>query len=73
MYTVIHAKIANCLPICCTGLPDLFLWNDYSIKFVEVKGPGDTLSDRQRAWIDQLLRSGANVDVCHVKHQAISE
>eukprot|EP00511_Aplanochytrium_stocchinoi_P013364 CAMPEP_0204882420 /NCGR_PEP_ID=MMETSP1349-20130617/3446_1 /ASSEMBLY_ACC=CAM_ASM_000710 /TAXON_ID=215587 /ORGANISM="Aplanochytrium stocchinoi, Strain GSBS06" /LENGTH=274 /DNA_ID=CAMNT_0052041743 /DNA_START=1 /DNA_END=822 /DNA_ORIENTATION=+ len=32
------------------GLPDLFLWNEENVKFVEVKGPGDTLSDRQRAW-----------------------
>jgi hypothetical protein len=32
------------------GVPDLFLWNvEYkTAKFVEVKGPGDTLSEKQR-------------------------
>jgi Fanconi-associated nuclease 1 len=33
------------------GLPDLFLWNpkDGTCKFVEVKGPGDTLRENQKA------------------------
>jgi hypothetical protein len=35
-------------------------------KFVEVKGPGDSLSDQQVAWIDRLVRLGATVEVCHV-------
>ena len=34
---------------------------------VEVKGPGDKLSEKQQAWIDVLLRSGAEVEVCHVE------
>ena len=38
----------------------------HELKFVEVKGPSDKLSDRQRAWIDMLLRSGASVEVHHV-------
>ena len=36
-------------------------------RLVEVKGPGDRLSDRQRVWIDVLLRHGADVAVCHVE------
>ena len=35
-------------------------------RLVEVKGPGDRLSDRQRVWIDVLLRHGADVAVCYV-------
>jgi len=32
------------------GLPDLFLWHDEKrcCKFVEVKGPGDKLSENQK-------------------------
>ena len=36
-------------------------------RLVEVKGPGDRLSDRQRVWIDVLLRHGADVAVCYVE------
>ena len=58
------------------GLPDLVLWKadksddlqivELSAKFVEVKGPRDKLSDYQRVWIDRLLSSGIDVEVCHV-------
>ena len=33
---------------------------------VEVKGPGDRLSDKQLAWIDLLVRNGVEVEVCYV-------
>lgn len=51
------------------GMPDLLLWNveKQAAKFVEVKGPNDKLSDRQKIWIDILSTSGTNVEVCHVK------
>ena len=42
------------------GLPDLFLWNHTkrTCKFVEVKGPGDTLQENQKVltfivWTDE--------------------
>ena len=43
---------------------------DYSEKiarFVEVKGPGDSLSETQKVWIDVLLSAGIQVEVCKVK------
>jgi hypothetical protein len=53
------------------GLADLFLWRPSGVSpaehlFAEVKGPGDSLSDRQRAWIDKLSAAGASVQVVHV-------
>mmetsp|Transcript_39 Transcript_39/g.53 ORF Transcript_39/g.53 Transcript_39/m.53 type:complete len:809 (+) Transcript_39:305-2731(+) len=51
------------------GLPDLLLWRQHpvpSARFVEVKGPGDSLSNGQRAWIDKLQAAGADICVCHV-------
>ena len=36
----------------------------FAVKLVEVKGPGDRLSDRQHAWICRLRRLGADVEVC---------
>lgn len=38
----------------------------WKIKLVEVKGPRDTLMDKQRAWIDRLLSLGVQVEVCRV-------
>ncbi|MFT7518765.1 MAG: hypothetical protein ACI9MC_000897 [Kiritimatiellia bacterium] len=35
-------------------------------RFVEIKGPGDTLSDEQRVWHDRLLRHGVPVEVWHI-------
>ncbi|KAJ2472666.1 hypothetical protein GGI02_001429 [Coemansia sp. RSA 2322] len=52
-----------------SGFPDLCLWNNDTEKvlFVEVKGPNDKLSDSQRDWIDILLGSGIEVEVCLVR------
>ena len=71
----------------CGGLPDLLLWKDngkekdransdhmqggYEVALVEVKGPNDSLSCRQRAWIDNLVRwsrveGSMHVTVCYV-------
>ncbi|KAF9227566.1 hypothetical protein BS17DRAFT_773961 [Gyrodon lividus] len=51
-----------------SGGPDLFLWNPEkgTCKFVEVKGPGDTLQENQRVWIDVLLRAPTPVEICRV-------
>ncbi|RDX56460.1 hypothetical protein OH76DRAFT_1550917 [Lentinus brumalis] len=53
------------------GVPDLIVWNEEQqwAKFVEVKGPGDTLQENQKVWIDVLLQAGMPVDVCHVYEQ----
>ncbi|KAH9901518.1 VRR-NUC domain-containing protein [Cubamyces lactineus] len=50
------------------GVPDLIVWNDEAgwAKFVEVKGPGDSLQENQKVWIDVLLQAGMPVEVCHV-------
>jgi len=50
------------------GVPDLIIWKAQQgeCKFVEVKGPGDSLQENQKLWIDVLLRAGANVELCHV-------
>jgi Fanconi-associated nuclease 1 len=35
-----------------SGMPDLFIWNaiESNCKFVEVKGPGDTLQENQKVF-----------------------
>ncbi|KAI0664677.1 VRR-NUC domain-containing protein [Cubamyces menziesii] len=50
------------------GVPDLIVWNEEAgwAKFVEVKGPGDSLQENQKVWIDVLLQAGMPVEVCHV-------
>jgi len=59
------------LPTSADPRPKLMssVW-DYSEKiarFVEVKGPGDSLSETQKVWIDVLLSAGIQVEVCKVK------
>ena len=54
----------------CHGAPDLLLLSPgppARARFVEVKGPGDSLRDAQLAWIDVLVRAGAEVEVAHVR------
>ncbi|WWC66149.1 uncharacterized protein I206_100049 [Kwoniella pini CBS 10737] len=55
----------------CSGVPDLIVWNyeKKEARFVEVKGPGDSLSETQKVWIDVLLSSGIPVEVCRVKEK----
>ncbi|XP_031779322.1 fanconi-associated nuclease 1 isoform X1 [Nasonia vitripennis] len=52
-----------------SGFPDLILWNSLTAKckIVEVKGPGDTLSEKQKLWLQYLERLGIDVEVCHVE------
>ena len=35
--------------------------------FVEVKGPGDKLSDKQIVWLDWFGENGIECEVCYVK------
>jgi len=34
--------------------------------FVEVKGPGDSLQENQKTWLDMLICAEVPVAVCHV-------
>ena len=54
------------------GLPDLCVWRyeDRKVRFCEVKGPGDRLSEKQKLWIDILLRAGLDVEVSLVQEVA---
>ncbi|EMD38241.1 hypothetical protein CERSUDRAFT_93772 [Gelatoporia subvermispora B] len=51
-----------------SGVPDLIVWNTKTsdCRFVEVKGPGDSLQENQKTWIDVLSQAGIPVEVCHV-------
>ncbi|KAI0748550.1 VRR-NUC domain-containing protein [Daedaleopsis nitida] len=53
------------------GVPDLIIWHEEErwAKFVEVKGPGDSLQENQKVWIDVLLMSGMPVDLCNIYEQ----
>jgi hypothetical protein len=44
------------------------LWR-YELRLVEVKGPSDRLSERQRAWIVVLRAAGVDCRVCRVLEQ----
>lgn len=39
---------------------------NYECKFVEVKGPHDTLSENQKAWINEMIHHHIPVEVCKV-------
>jgi hypothetical protein len=52
-----------------SGLPDLLLWNPETnrAKLVEVKGPNDKLSEKQKIWIDALATRGCDIATLYVK------
>ncbi|WFC96626.1 phosphodiesterase I [Malassezia brasiliensis] len=52
-----------------SGFPDLCLWrySDRTVCFAEVKGPNDRLSEKQKVWIDVLIRAGLTVELARVK------
>ena len=73
------AAFAASYDAAAAGFPDLLLWRDgpggddvtppapaSAVRFVEVKGPGDRLSDRQRAAHALLLAAGVRCCVCYV-------
>ncbi|XP_076240730.1 fanconi-associated nuclease 1 isoform X2 [Calliopsis andreniformis] len=51
------------------GFPDLIVWNidTKHHKIVEVKGPKDTLSTKQRLWLEYLNKLGLSTEVCLVQ------
>lgn len=52
-----------------SGFPDLCLWRyaDRQVCFAEVKGPNDRLSEKQKVWIDVLVRAGLRVELARVE------
>lgn len=69
-----HALALLCRLLCeewamrTSGFPDLCLWRyeDRAICFAEVKSPNDRLSEKQKVWIDVLLRAGIAVELALV-------
>lgn len=51
------------------GFPDLTLWHPEKgiARFAEVKGPNDHLSQKQRIWLNDLLKAGLRAELCTVK------
>lgn len=51
-----------------SGFPDIIMWNEKTRrwKVIEVKGPGDTLSTKQRYWMHLLLSLGVECVTCRV-------
>ncbi|KAF7296102.1 Fanconi-associated nuclease [Mycena kentingensis (nom. inval.)] len=51
-----------------SGVPDLIIWHPETkeFRFVEVKGPGDTLGENQKLWCHALMAAGCKVELCHV-------
>ncbi|VDO22255.1 unnamed protein product, partial [Haemonchus placei] len=60
---------------CRSGFPDLTVWNTVAktIAVVEVKGPGDRLSTKQRLWLDFFMRHEIRAEVCHVIGEGTSK
>ncbi len=73
--------LATSGPRGCRGLPDLVLlpgppgplsgfWPTRlpgTLAMIEVKGPGDSLRDGQRVWVDRLARAGTRVEVWTIR------
>uniref|UniRef100_A0AC35FKZ8 Fanconi-associated nuclease n=1 Tax=Panagrolaimus sp. PS1159 TaxID=55785 RepID=A0AC35FKZ8_9BILA len=51
-----------------SGFPDLTLWDPATkrLALIEVKGPGDKLSTKQRLWLDFFNKHGVEAFVCRV-------
>ena len=49
------------------GFPDLFVWNEDSYRFIEVKSPNDQLSAQQLHWLHYFQRQGVAAEVIRVK------
>jgi len=49
------------------GFPDLILFRDYSYEFIEIKGPGDTLQQNQRRWMQCFADHGIPCRVVNIR------
>lgn len=50
------------------GFPDLFLWNEKTYYFYEIKSPNDHLSAQQLFWIDFMNSNKIKADILRVKY-----
>ncbi|XP_011495150.1 PREDICTED: fanconi-associated nuclease 1-like [Ceratosolen solmsi marchali] len=52
-----------------SGFPDLIMWNAVTLKnkIVEVKGPTDSLSEKQKLWLQYLDNLGIDIELCRVE------
>lgn len=50
------------------GFPDLFIWNDKSYHFYEIKSPNDHLSSQQLFWIDFFIQQKIKANILRVKY-----
>ena len=48
------------------GFPDLFVWNDTTYHFIEVKSPNDHLSAQQLHWLHFFQKQGIQAEVIRV-------
>ena len=68
---VVFGTLASGYRTWACGMPDLCLYDTrtWTARLIEVKGPRDSLSDIQRAWLHVLveLPGSVGVTVCHVK------
>lgn len=51
----------------CKGFPDLMVWNEYELFFVEVKSPNDHLSPIQYFWNEVINSSGIESKIIRIK------
>lgn len=51
------------------GFPDLFIWNDSTYHFYEIKSPNDHLSAQQLFWIDFFNEQKINADILRVRYE----
>lgn len=59
-------NVANRTVVVCLG--NLFVISlSHFIQIVEVKGPGDSLSSKQRLWLHYFNTLGVRAEVCHVQ------
>ncbi|MFT4834053.1 MAG: hypothetical protein ACI8WP_000810, partial [Flavobacteriaceae bacterium] len=50
------------------GFPDLFIWNDSTYHFYEIKSPNDHLSSQQLFWIEFLNTQKIKAEILRIKY-----
>ncbi len=50
------------------GFPDLFIWNDSTYHFYEIKSPNDHLSSQQLFWIEFLNAQKIHAEILRIKY-----
>lgn len=51
-----------------TGFPDLFIWNEKSYHFYEIKSPNDHLSSQQLFWLDFFKQNKIKSEILRVNY-----